>query len=37
MQDRGEHGARHCHLGELKDDVAAVPHDPGADLQVPLR
>jgi hypothetical protein len=30
--DRGEHGARHRHLGQLEDDIAAVAHDPGADL-----
>ena len=24
--------SRHRHLGELEDHVAAVPHDPGADL-----
>jgi hypothetical protein len=31
-QDRGEHGARHRHLGQLEHDIAAVAHDPGAEL-----
>ena len=35
-QDPGEQGARHRHLGELEHDIAAVAHDPGADLHQPL-
>jgi hypothetical protein len=31
-QDAGEQGARYRHLGELKDHVAAMADDPGADL-----
>jgi hypothetical protein len=31
-QDFGEEHPRHRHLGQLEDDVAAVAHDPGADL-----
>jgi hypothetical protein len=31
-QDLGKQGARHCDLGQLEHDVAAMAHDPGADL-----
>ena len=31
-QDLGEQGSGHRHLGQLEDDVAAMAHDPGADL-----
>ena len=31
-QDLGEQRPRHGHLGQLEHDVAAVAHDPGADL-----
>ena len=31
-QDLGEQRPRHRHLGQLEDEVAAVAHDPGADL-----
>ena len=31
-QDLGEQGSRHRHLGQLEHHVAAVAHDPGADL-----
>ena len=31
-QDLGEQRSRHRHLGQLEDDVAAVAHDAGADL-----
>ena len=31
-QDFGKQGARHCDLGQLEHDVAAMAHDPGADL-----
>jgi hypothetical protein len=32
MQNLGKQGARHCHLGQLEHHVAAMAHDPGADL-----
>jgi hypothetical protein len=32
VQDLGEQGARHRYLGQLDHHVAAVAHDPGADL-----
>jgi hypothetical protein len=31
-EDLGEQGARHCDLSQLEHDVAAMAHDPGADL-----
>lgn len=31
-QDRGEQHPRHRHHGQLEHEVAAVPHDPGAEL-----
>jgi hypothetical protein len=32
MQNLGKQGARHCHLGQLEHHVAAMAHDPCADL-----
>ncbi|HLO19134.1 MAG TPA: hypothetical protein VK192_01410 [Sphingomicrobium sp.] len=32
MQDRGEQRARHSHLSQLEDEVAAAAHNPGVYL-----